>query len=1001
MKRVPRWPAVCSGALALLSAFGLFLAADVPTGAALGPRSPREELATFRLAKGFKIELVASEPEVIDPVALAFDENGRLYVAEMRGYPNGGVATGEVATGKIKRLEDRDGDGVFETSTVYADGLRFPSSVMPWKGGLLVAVAPDIVYFEDPDGDGKADRKRVLYTGFDLSNIQQIINGLQWGLDNWVYGIAGSKGGDIRSVEKPDAPPVQLRGRGARFHPERPGSLEPMSGGGQFGLAPDDGQHWFTATNSQHLRQIVLPDHYLRRNPYLAVGAVTLDIPDHGASCKVYRLSPFEGWRVERTQRRAGSKDAKRFASTELVPGGFITSGCGPVAYTASLFPEAYRGNTFVCDPANNLVHRDQLVSRGSTFVAKRADADCEFFASTDNWCRPVNLCVGPDGAIYMVDFYREVIETPLSLPDDIKQRLNLESRGRGRIWRIAPEGTPPLKSPALGQASAAELVQHLASDVPWRRLTAQRLLLERQDKSAVKPLEDLARASKAAVGRFHALWTLRGLGALSDTLIEAALKDPDAGVREQALRLAEARLGSATTLQALALKLVNDPAPEVRFQLAFSLGEIDSPEAAAALARLVRKDGDDTWFQMAVLSSSSRTAPGLLASLAADKDYVAGLTPARTQLFSRLAAQVGARPNDDDLARALMLLGEGSGGEAWKVAVLEGLGQGLQNSQRSLRRLWEQPPPALKEAVTRARPFFEQAARTAADEQRKLPARLAAVRLLASGPFSTAGPALQQLLSPQNPSDVQLAAVRALSAQDHPDVAGKLLAAWTGYSPNLRREVLEALFARADRLRQLLDAVEKKTVLASQIESARVEQLRKHPDAKVRQRAQALFSGPAVSNRKQAVEDYRPALDLTGDPARGKALFKKTCSVCHRLENEGHEVGADLQAALRTKTREALLNDILDPSKEVDPRYINYLVTTKAGRLFTGLIAVESPSSVTLRRAERAEDTILRSQIDEIQATDKSVMPEELEKQLSKQDLADVIAYLMSVGSK
>src|SRR5262249_39276036 len=310
------------------------------------------------------------EPNVVDPVAMAFDENGRIFVAEMHGYPNGGVATGTSTSGKIKLLEDRDGDGFYEHGTVFAENLRFPTSVMPWKGGLLVADAPNLFFMEDTTGSGKADKRRTLYTGFELANIQQLINSLQWGLDNWVYGCAGSNGGTIRSAEKPDWPGVTLRSRGVRFHPETPGSLEPISSGGQYGLAPDDWQQWFTATNSQHLRHIVLPDHYLRRNPSLPVAAVTLDIPDHGAACKVGRISPFEGWRVERTRRRREGPDSRRFPSTELVPGGYITSACSPVVYAADRYPEEYRGNTYVCDPANNLIHRDVLVPQGATFTA-------------------------------------------------------------------------------------------------------------------------------------------------------------------------------------------------------------------------------------------------------------------------------------------------------------------------------------------------------------------------------------------------------------------------------------------------------------------------------------------------------------------------------------------------------------------------------------------------------------------------------------------------------
>lgn len=994
MRRLARW------AFLVAVAGGLVLAAEPQSEApSQGPRSPRDEQATFRVLPGFRVELVASEPDVVDPVAMAFDEQGRIYVAEMRAYPNAGVATGVITSGQVKRLEDRDGDGVYETSTVFADGLRLPTAVMPWGKGVLIANAPELIYCEDTDGDGRADKRRTLYTGFALANIQQLLNSLQWGLDNWVYGVAGNNGGTIRSAEKPDWPEVVLRARGVRLHPDAPGSLEPTSGGGQYGLAPDEWQQWFTATNSQHLRHVVLPEQYLRRNPALVVSAVTLDIPDHGAACKVERISAFEAWRVERTRRRKEGSDSKRFAPTELVPGGFITSACSPVVYLADLFPAEYRGNTFVCDPANNLIHRDVLVPNGATFTAKRADSGCEFLASTDNWFRPVHLTLGPDGALYVLDFYREAIETPLSLPDDIKAKLNLESRNRGRIWRIVPNGTKPAKKPNLRQAPAADLVPHLANANLWWRLNAQRLLVERQDTTVVPAVRQLAQKSESAPGRAHALWTLDGLKALTDADVEQALRDDTAGVREQALRLAEGRLAKSAALLRTAAALAEDSSPRVRFQAACSLGESDEPVAVAALAKVLRRDLGDPWTQTAALSSTARTAPQLLETLVRDAELVRG--GPGLALLTRLAALAAARPGDADLSRALAVLALDDLPQPVQLALLEGLGQGLQNSSRPLNRLWDAPPPALQGAVGRARPFFERAATTAADEKRSVVERAAAIRLLGFGPFAVASAALPGLLTARQPGEVQLAAVRALSQHDQPKVAELLLASWASHSPTLRREVLEAVFARPGRLAQLLTAIERKQVLPGQLEPFRVAQLRKHPDAKLRERATKLLADAGVSDRAKVVESYRDALDLAADAGRGKAVFKKNCATCHRLENEGNEVGADLLAALRNKSREALLIDILDPSREVDPRYLNYVVTTQAGRIFTGMLAAETASGITLRRAEKAEDAILRHQIDTIEATTKSLMPEGLETQLSRQDVADVIAYLLKVVTK
>jgi putative membrane-bound dehydrogenase-like protein len=970
-----------------------------------GPLSPRDEQATFRLPKGFRVELVACEPEVVDPVAFAFDEEGRLFVAEMRGYPNGGVATGKVTSGRIRLLEDRDGDGFYERSTIFADGLRLPSGVMPYKGGLLVANPPELIYLEDTDGDGKADKKTVLYTGFDLSNSEQLLNSLQWGLDNWVHACAGGAGGTIRSAQKADAPRVTLRGRGIRFHPDVPASLEPTSGGGQYGLAMTEWGQWLTATNSQHLRHIVLPDHYLRRNPLLPVSAVTLDIPDHGAACKVHRLSPFEAWRVERTRRRKqgeGGFNPRSFPANELVPGGYITSGCSPAVYLADLFPRDYHGSSFVCDPANNIIHRDLLEEHGATFTAKRGEADCEFLASTDNWFRPVWLAVGPDGALYVADFYREVIETPLSLPDDIKQKVNLESRGRGRIWRIVPEGKRAARRPALRKAPTAELVKYLADPNVWWRHTCQRLLTERQDKLAVPALRRLAREATLDVGRAHCLWTLDGLHALKDEEIERGLRDPMAGVREQALRLAESRLTRSEHLRKAVAALADDPSPRVRFQLAFTAGEADAPETAAAVARLARRQDNDSWTRTALLSSAYRLAPALLEALSRDRKLTQAPAVADRDFVTRLAALVGARPDDEAVARALALLTEGPKEPMqWRLAVLEGLGQGLQTGRGSLTRLWESPPPKLKTALERTRPLFAGAAATARDDKRPLADRTAAVRLLSYGPFPTVSPSLQQLLAPRNPQELQLAAVRALSLHEGARVADLLLSQWGGYSPVLRREVLVALFAQKPRLQQLLDAVERKQVLAGQLEPARLAMLRQHPDAAVRQRALKLLAGQVAPARQKVVESYRPALDLKAEPARGKVVFQKNCATCHRLENVGVEVGPDLLSALRTKTPEALLVDILDPSREVDPRFIEYVVTTTDGRVSTGMIAAETASSVTLRRAEKVEDAILRGQIDTIQATARSLMPDGLEMQLNRQDLADVIAYLQAVAAK
>lgn len=464
------------------------------------PITARDAAKTFRVLDSFRMDLLAAEPFVASPVAMAYDENGRAYVCEMRDYPytdkahhqrNQENPTDE-PIGTVRLLEDADGDGVFDKSTVFAESLSWPTGVACWKGGVFVAATPDIWYLKDTDGNGKADLRRNVFTGFRKLNVQSVMNNLVWGLDNRIHGAGGSNGGQIRPGDKPNAKPLAMARNDFRFDPVTE-EFELLSGGARFGGAFDDWGHRFLCDIRNPAQHVVLPQRYLARNPYLATRSSLHDMAESGDQLPVHRVSPPEPWRVLRAKRWAGERDIV-MPRSELVGAGVVTSSSGITSYRGAAYPAKYRGNVFVCEVAGNLLYRLHLTPHGPTFKAARVDGQAEMVASTDNWFRPVNLVNAPDGTLHIVDMYRENIEHPWSIPDDIHASVDLESgREKGRLWRLTPPNFKPQKPPRLGGATTVELVATLENPNSWWRETAQRLLFERQDPSAVSALRRMA----------------------------------------------------------------------------------------------------------------------------------------------------------------------------------------------------------------------------------------------------------------------------------------------------------------------------------------------------------------------------------------------------------------------------------------------------------------------------------------------------------------------------
>src|SRR5579863_5861431 len=791
-----------------------------------GPLSAEESLKRIHVNADFHVELFASEPLVFDPVEMAFDENGRIYVCEMLDYPDDPPA-GKPARSRIVLLEDTDGDGKPDKRTVFADNVLEVSGIMPWKGGLIVTSAPDILYFKDTKGDGKADVRQVLYTGFPKVNPEARVTNPRLGLDNWIYVANDGSDGRITSPAHPERPPVLVRGADFRSQPDR-GLPEPASGPTQFGMSFDDWDNRFISQNTIHIRHVVMPMRYLIRAPLLDVEQVSQDISDHGQpSAPIFPLTQPQAWRKERTrlrQQRYHDNQLDRVRaldpSTEVLAG-YFTAATGDTVYTGDVFPKEYWGNAFTGDVSANLVHRDVLTPDGVTFTAHRGENNKEFLASTDVWFRPCNFANAPDGNLYLTDIYREFIETPESIPEEIKKYMNFWSGvDKGRIYRIVPNH--PLRKrdlkPTLGKATIAELVQELASTNGWNRRTAQRLLVERQDRAAVPMLKELAQKSDFPLARLHALWTLEGLSALEPQTVIAALKDPQAGVREHALRLSEELTGVKPMADAI-LALRNDPEPRVQYQLALTLGQFKDPRALIALTDLARDRGGDPWFRMAILSSMNENASDFFQTFLSRNKFQ--LNPI---LLNQLASLIGAKHDPNEIRRFLaveevLLPQQPHEGATGLFGLAKGLrlsgvhGLAVSGAEPKLAHFLDHPSETVQKAVWEIAEHLqlgglvERAARDAAAPGLSADRRDAAVRALRSGQFAVVSPVLRQILTanPPAPPELQTAAVASMAAFPDASVAPDLLQDWKSYSPQARKEVIAVLLNQRERVPVLL----------------------------------------------------------------------------------------------------------------------------------------------------------------------------------------------------
>ena len=947
------------------------------------PYAPAQSLAMMQVEEGYRVEPWASEPDIVSPVAMEVDEDGRIYVVEDRGYP----LNVKGLVGRVKLLEDTNGDGIPDRSRIFADGLVLPTGVMRWKKGILVTDAPDVWYLEDSDGDGTADVRTKVLTGFPFTNPQHTVNGPVYGLDNSIY-LAhenattaiifkdefGDRGSDIRFAARPEVA-LEERGRSVRFHPDRL-EIEALSAPSQFGHAFDDFGRRFVHNNTYHARHEAVEARYLRRNPNSPVTTAVEEISDHGRPAKVYPIVPKTRFEL-------------------LTNVGEFTSACGLTFW---------RGGAYVAEPAHNLVHRDTYSPAGTTFRASRGKEGSEFLASRDPWFRPVNFYVGPDHSMYMLDYYRLVVEHPEWMATETYHSKDLTAGiDRGRIYRITPaQGWKAQPLPRLGAASTAQLVEALANENPWWRRTAQRLLVDRKPPDAVPLLETMAASHASPVARVHALWTLDGLGRLETARVEAALRDASPDVRENAIRLAERRLSNNPRLTTALLSMAGDSGTRVRFQLLCTLGSVPGSEARAVRDKLLAAGFNDHWTQVAALSAGPEEASRLFA--------LAVRRAAPASFFRKAATVVGSRRDPSEIGKLLDSL-KGSG--EWRAAALEGLAAGLRGKasafapalESQVIALFEGRDPAVRQAAlrvmestglsdgTRAQAALRRAAGVAADRFASEAARADAIGLLALSTPVDRRALLESLIAPSEPETVQSAAVRALGRVPGEETGRFLLKNWRAFPGDVRLDAADAMFRDPARIPMVVAALKSGDIQPWTLAFRHRRQLIMHRDAAIRDDARPLLEGES-GERAKVIAQYQQALNASADRARGKQVFDRVCAKCHKLDGAGSEVGPDL-ATVRHQPKQTLLAAILNPSESISQGFEAYVVEASNGTLFDGVLGPQTATTVTLRHEEGREDVIQRKDIKSMYVTNLSAMPGDLEKQVNASEMADLLEYL------
>ena len=943
----------------------------------------KNAMAAFQLEPGLQIDLIAADPLVADPSAFTFDEKGALYVAENTGYPDPMDGKKPDTLGKISRLIDSDGDGKYDQRTTFVEGLTYPNGIMAWKGGVFVTCAPHIYYFKDTDGDGIADIKDIVLTGFNANRTAQIrTSHPTLALDGWIYVTSGLNGGEVYSPAHPERKPISFNGADGRFHPE---TLEFQTRGGksQFGLAFDAFGRRYGSSNRHPLQHIVMEPDQLNNNPNLLFNKTIENVSPAEADGFVYPIS-------------------ESITTAEYIPKlmgkshqGTFTSACGTLIFESEGLDTSHKGDAFICEPAQNLVQRQSIKNNGATFISERVHEDWEFLASSDSWFNPVFLAHGPKGAMYLADMYRKVIDHPSYVPEETRGALDFESgKGKGRIYRISNENWhyTQVESifPSTAKADNETLISALSSSDEWERSTAFRLILEKASHTIVNSLKELVLSNTIDEGKVKAIWLLYHMDSLDEELLTTIYENNGPEVKEQIIAIIGLNKNISTQLAKSLIKGASDTDPRVRFLTAAAFGTDPKSQWLPYLANIAQQDASDPWARAAVMTALNGQESKFLKILEAEKTKV---NYHQLPMWSELGELIGSSVPSQEL-KALIDAGINSEWDNPTFSLLLGLLKGSERGQ-SLGKEKNYLDSFTKSKDQLQALIQETADRTSSSED-SLTSRIQATALLSYFSPGTTEGTLKGLMSPSNPSEIQLAAIQSLGNLNSAE-AGEILTettAWKSYTPTTKGAVIATLVSRPILRDQLLKSIENGKIKPAEIPSSTRQSLMKAKDKKVKMRAENLFKELESGGRMKVYEDLKSVLDLEGVAENGQGIFKTNCATCHTFAGEGGNVGPDLSGISNQPSLAVLLHTIV-PNYEVYPGFQAITVTTNEGKQITGRIAAESSNSLSLKTAYGSEENILRTQIKNIDNPGVSLMPNGLEQNMNEQELADLLAYL------